>query len=699
MAILGGGMAGLTAAWYLSDGACRDEFQVTVYQRGWRLGGKGASSRGPHGRIEEHGLHVWLGYYHNSFRLIQEVYAQLDRTATDPGCPISAWRDAFVPADRVGVEDRSGGSWAHWVATFGRNAGEPGVGQDAGQLTSVAAFVRRGLGLLLDFYASMRPGPAGSGPTGVMLSGSPTPPSEPARVTSLLEFRELLRQAEITAMVGAVEAIRLLRATMPRSGSPADLVLDSLERMRGDLMVRVRRDGDARRLGGLADLVLTSIQGSIRDGLLADPSGFAAIDHLDFREWLARHGARDETLDSPLVRGMYDLVFAYESGDPARPRFAAGLGLFLAGKLFFDYQGSIFWRMQAGMGDVVFAPLYQALRSRGVRFAFFHRVERLHLAADGQSITAVTLGRQARLAAAREEYDPLVRVKGLPCFPSTPRAEQLACLVPPDLESHWSARSTEDEVQLSAGADFDDLVLAISLGMLPHVCGELLEHSPRWRAMVDGVATVPTQSLQVWLRERERDLGWPYPGATVSGYVTPFDTYASMSHLIAREDWEDDRRPATLGYFCSVLPNSDATSPDRAHGIVRDNVVDFLGRNVGHFWPRALTPDGSFRWELLGGAGPGMDDGPGDRLYWRANVDPSDRYVQSLPGTGRHRLRADQSGYANLFLAGDWTNCGLNAGCVEAAVLGGIQAANGVRRRPLNEGIIGVWYGLGATAA
>ena len=61
-------MAGLAAAWRLSDPE-GEQPEVTVYQRGWRLGGKGASSRGPNGRIEEHGLHVWLGFYDNAFRL------------------------------------------------------------------------------------------------------------------------------------------------------------------------------------------------------------------------------------------------------------------------------------------------------------------------------------------------------------------------------------------------------------------------------------------------------------------------------------------------------------------------------------------------------------------------------------------------------------------------------------------------------
>ena len=96
--ILGGGMAGLTAAWRLSGPGWRDDVaSITVYQRGGRLGGKGASSRGVHDRIEEHGLHVWMGYYENAFRLLREVYAELDRPTTDPACPIRTIEDAFTP--------------------------------------------------------------------------------------------------------------------------------------------------------------------------------------------------------------------------------------------------------------------------------------------------------------------------------------------------------------------------------------------------------------------------------------------------------------------------------------------------------------------------------------------------------------------------------------------------------------------------
>ena len=67
-----------------------------------------------------------------------------------------------------------------------------------------------------------------------------------------------------------------------------------------------------------------------------------------------------------------------------------------------------------------------------------------------------------------------------------------------------------------------------------------------------------------------------------------------------------------------------------------------------------------------------------DAQYFHANVDPSERYVQSLPGTARYRLRPGASGYANLTCAGDWTACRLNAGCIEAAVISGMLAARAI---------------------
>jgi uncharacterized protein with NAD-binding domain and iron-sulfur cluster len=646
IAVLGGGMAGLTAAWALSAPECRDRFDVTVFERQWNLGGKGASTRGVHQRIEEHGLHVWLGYYDNAFRLMREVYDELDRPRRQPDSPIATWRDAFLPAGRVGVQDRA--DWSHWVASFSPNDIEPGAEGGPAGAFSFPMLLQRGLRLLLDFSASLEEPLEPASAVVISASGPPRRSRPP-----VAELMRVVRQAEITGIVAAVESLQAVRDTVPGLATLTPSLLGFLERTREELLARVRRDSDARRSWQLADMVIASLRGSLRDGLVAGPHALASIDHLDFREWLALHGASPETLDSPLLSGMYDLVFAYEDGDHDRPRFSAGLGLFLATKLFFDYKGAIFWKLRAGMGDVIFAPLYEALRDRGVRFQFAHGVDRLHV--DDGRIAAITVSADPQGG----DCDPLVRVKGLTCFPERDDPEPA------------------ERLRLLAGVDFDAAILATPLATAPTICAELIADSRAWREMTDRVATVGTQSFQLWMRADERALGWEHGDATVSGYVTPFDTYASMSHVLDAEDWPSDDPPRAVGYFCSVLPSAvpDALAP----AAVDANVGAFLEGPIERFWP-------------------GFDPDLVVSCYSRANVEPSDRYVQSLPGTGRWRLPADGSGYDNLFLAGDWIDSGLNAGCIEAAVLSGLEAANAVRGRDLMDGVLGTWCELGRTA-
>ncbi|HEY6464048.1 MAG TPA: FAD-dependent oxidoreductase, partial [Polyangiaceae bacterium] len=66
VAILGGGMGGVAAAWALvHDAPPGVTYDVTIYEASWRLGGKCASGRntGQGNRIEEHGIHILMGFY------------------------------------------------------------------------------------------------------------------------------------------------------------------------------------------------------------------------------------------------------------------------------------------------------------------------------------------------------------------------------------------------------------------------------------------------------------------------------------------------------------------------------------------------------------------------------------------------------------------------------------------------------------
>jgi uncharacterized protein with NAD-binding domain and iron-sulfur cluster len=666
--ILGGGMAGLATAWELSSGDWRQRLDsITVYQRGWRLGGKGASSRGPHQRIEEHGLHVLLGCYDATFRVLREVYGELDRSTSDPACPLRTWEDAVSPAGDVGLADQDGDSWTHFVTRFSGNADLPGeAGAEDRPLTPLDV-ASRAMRLLADFHR------AGAAPTargGIFLSASPAPPASTADVEALI------RGAGLTAAAALLEVIG--RASRLADGVTLDQpdlepLADAIRSWRDGMRTVVRTDPALRRTWQLVDLVASSLEGMVVDGLLSG-KGWDSIDHLDYGEWLAKHGAAPETLQSAIVRGMHDLTFAYEGADHSKPGFAAGLGLQLAGRMLFDFKGSIFWRMNAGTGETIFAPMYEALVRRGVEFRFFRRLDDLAVS-HGNSLERIELTRQAELSPGRSGYDPLVRVGGLPCWPHQPLVDQLDSDPGQESESHWSSKEGTGAETLVAGRDFDIAVLAVSLGMVPLVASGLVARDPAWRAMVDGVATVATRSAQLWFTPSESDLGWKGPtGVTLSGFGDTFDTWASMTHLLPRESWPSTGAPRSLAYLCSAMPDTD---PAMGEAAARDSLVGFLEREVGSLWPGTSRPSG-FAWETL------WDDqgrvGP-DRLdaqYVRANLDPSDRYVQSLPGSGRHRMAPGGSGVDNLVLAGDWTACGFDAGSMEAATRSGVLAARAI---------------------
>lgn len=669
-------MSGLAAAWRLSEAGWRDAFaSITVYQRGWRLGGKGASSRGPYGRIEEHGLHVWLGYYENAFRLLRECYDELDRPARDPAVPVQRWTDALFPSSLIGLPSRSVEGWDHWVVNMppdGRLPGEPGA---TGRELTAVEFAAQAIRLVLEFFDSLGSksgiGPAGpAGPAGAAAAGMA------ASLAALVD--EVTRVAK-----GGGGVQRDVASLLAPALAALDAALNTIHR---DVsLVDHTSHGVA--------LTAAALRGIVADGLLTEPGGLRAINDEEYLEWIVRHGGPDDLWAFPIVRGLYDLVFGFADGDTSRPSFSAGTAVLFGGKALFDYRGSFFWKMTAGMGDVVFAPLYEALRRRGVQFEFFHRVDQLHPSSDGRRIEAISVGRQARLAGDRAHYEPLVRLKGLPCFPDRPLVGQLregAAIESEPLEAHWCTWPDAERWVLRDGEDFDVAVFAIPPGMARFVCRELAESRPEWGDMIERVATVATQSFQLWLREPESALGWAHPGSTLSAFDEPFSTWASMPHLLDAEEWPASDRPQTVAYFCGVLDAPSAVDARQAAALdqrVRSRAVEYLEREMKGLLPGSVGPHG-FRWELLCGGG---RDGPDSfaSQYWRANVDPSDRYVQSLPGTDRFRLRADEGGFDNLFLAGDWTDCGINAGCIEAAVLSGLQAANAVQGRPRNHRVAG----------
>ncbi|HTP99513.1 MAG TPA: FAD-dependent oxidoreductase [Casimicrobiaceae bacterium] len=638
IAILGGGCGGMTAAfWLTATQALRDRFEVTVYQRGWRLGGKGASGRNAEhsSRIEEHGLHMWLGCYENAFRTLRACF---DEWTPRADSPFRKWDDAFAPQLRVTFTQqdggRSGAAWSPWDFTMPVRDGTPGDGLPLvwnDRLLALADWLGKRLHPQLHACA------------------------EPGLVQRLLAW--LVR----TSIVLAVAGLWVLRALI----ALATLVLRAFARFR--LL---------SRYSILADLGLTAIIGVARDILPYGRPGFDRINEYDLREWLKRHGALRVTLECAPVRAIYDLGFAYPRGDSTNfldGRGAAGAGLRFLLEWGLSYKGAPLWKMNAGMGDVVFTPLYQVLRARGVEFRFFHEVRAIALGDDGRNVESIVVRRQAELKGA--SYEPLVAVGGLDCWPSHPLWDQLVDgdgLADSGIDfEFWRDDPYGNAQTLSRGADFDLAIVAFPPEMIRRVAPSLADDDARWKEMVDHSTAVATQAFQLWLRPTLPDLGWTLGSTVLSAYASPFDTWADMSHLLHREQWSYDV-PATIAYFCGAFPAQDPPAARDAPGAdeVERNAQGWLAGNATFLWPRKFPQ--------------GMKPAPDVVIssYFRCNVDPSERYVQTLPGSVRHRLPPAARPFDNLYLAGDWTMTRYSSGCVESAVESGMLAAQAIGGEP-----------------
>ena len=246
-------------------------------------------------------------------------------------------------------------------------------------------------------------------------------------------------------------------------------------------------------------------------------------------------------------------------------------------------------------------------------------------------------------------------------------------------------------------------MLATPVATLKYTCAQIIDH-PRtgatWKPMVENVRTAATQAAQIWLTEPVTTLGW-----TRDGTVLPTDRYVGgiygqeltsscdFSDLIQFEDWPAEARPKGLVYFIGALPDpeeipgfDDHTYPHRMRERVRWSTVQFL-RNVDGLFPQTegspIDPR-SLNFKLLA-----QHDGitrrgvnQFDTQYWRANIDPNERYTLSVADTVKYRLRAWESGIGNLVLAGDWTYTGFNVGSFEGSVMSGKLASLALTRLP-----------------
>lgn len=689
IAVLGGGVAALSAAFYLTEEAgWSDKYEITVYQQGWRLGGKCASGHdmrpGYGHRIYEHGLHIFAGFYDQAFDLLRRAYEVVDRPDDHPNKTV--W-DAFSPEDTIALVDPSDPDFPNlvWYMDFPPNNETPG--QDL-SVAPVAVMIQRMVSTLI------------TGAPNRVQAKAPWGSASPSLLDSAFQLLgDFIRktEAELTELVDAFLIHQLIHALEEQMKAAHTQKLDP------DTTLM------AERFLLSAYLVQSVLHGIAEDDVIN--KGYNVLDKYEWTEWVYKNAYAVASKQSSIwgtpearakqlvswtpINSLYDYVFGFgNSGDVNMPSFAAGTAL-RSGMLMISYKGHFFWKMRGAMGDVVIAPLYLALLKRGVKFQFFSRITALNIDPTAPEVASIDYVRQAVLKDADVAYDPLIEVpipgwpadRPLEGWPAEPLWEQIAegervRASGRDFEAeHADAPGTDDVVQqLRFGVDFDKVILGISVGGLKQICASFPERLPasNWGKMFDAITLTRTCAMQLWLTRTMDDLGSQSSHRTLTGAAQPYSSWSDMSHLLSRETWDGVERPRAIAYFCGQImgPENGVGADRKAY----DLAIDWLKSSSALYWPRATSANSpySFDTSLIYDPDPSAGGDVLSRQYIRANCNPSDLYVQSPKNSVYTRMDADQSGLTNLYLTGDWTLNGLNSGCAEAAARSGWRCAQAI---------------------
>ena len=596
--ILGGGMGGLATALTLTDTPeRRARFDVRVLAEGHLLGGKGASTRNPDPalgrRSEEHGLHVFFGFYHNALRLMRGAYAEAARS---PGNFPATFGEAFDISQSVVFHDGS----EHYTVTFPKTV----VGWGT---------------------AAMSP------------------------------------KVLVEEFLQVVEGIL--------GGSLETFVFDALFAGFGN---KVARD--------ILVFSLTLVR-AVLDDVVIGGKTWDDLDALDFRAWMKSHKIPllPDITHSAVMQVPYDGVFAYEGADQSNPRLSAGVAARGLLTLVSRYEVGPYYSMTAGMGEVVFAPIYQVLKARGVTFEFFSKVKAVHVDSTSQ-VDAVTYCHQATVTAGPYAYDPLTQIDGVTCWKNPFDASQLTAPIPIAGEDPYSDAVTAQvfgDTTLAVTTDFDWVVCALPAPVTAKVLTGTLTPA---LSRIANIPTVATLHLETWFKNPTTTLGWTYGADVLGGFPQPLNSMQLRDKYLDVEPWLGPSKPHGLLYASGPFgggwatnsedPASRATAAVAADTEARAFIADELWKAIPH---AATPPPKTFDNAVLF-----APSNPGDPIaaqYIRHNIDRSARYVLMVPGGLADRPPPVPPGLVNLRLAGDWTKNGVDIPCIEGTVVSALEAA------------------------
>ena len=308
IAVIGGGVGAMTATYALTTVPDWDKnYDITIYQLGWRCGGKGASGRNAdhHQRIEEHGLHIWAGFYENAFRLMRDCYETLNKTGLrSPDAPLGTLDKAFkglshfLLAEDLPQPDGSV-SLHPWRVDFQPNGEKPGTG---GLLPTPFAYFQMLVRTVADMIDRGLDGTAA-----------------PQAAHSLPDRFHISFNSLGLSTVAASPFHHLLALSTRLPDNPNDhkthetLLLAALaahaQDWHHDRMANAGQSDMARRIGYMISLSSAFFRGAIDSGLFR--AGFDVIDTWEISSWLLHYGASQDSVYSAVFRGCYDYVFGY----------------------------------------------------------------------------------------------------------------------------------------------------------------------------------------------------------------------------------------------------------------------------------------------------------------------------------------------------------------------------------------------------
>jgi len=690
--ILGGGVSGSSAAYWLTQiPGWKDKYEIHLYQSGWRLGGKGASGRREGDmRSIEHGPHAWYGGYENGFRLMRGVFNQyaekfgahgrfsklfgsdgdaLFKPATEGEYFFEArqqvWKWVFPPECDPTTK----------VVTEGDGTETLGL---VGCLNRIWSLIKENI-------------------------------EEQGLRSHFFDFFTKGQESEEDLIARGDSEIRGLAGKL--AAGMGDIVT-LLTLVQKKLLGAVSCSDCEYRVIVMLDLMTTLMRGSITD-ILVGGKDYDDLNEIDFQEWLEKHGAAYPCGDtSPYVLGLYDAAFAYKNG--SERNIAAGTAIRIALWIFFGYKTHYLFKMQAGMGEVVFSPLYRVLgeaedgEEPDVNFHFFHKVTGVQTDGAGNKVVGFSYKRQADCKVG--EYEPLIDAKlagettPFMCWPEEPHWDQLVDgerlrqldVEGVDSESRWTRVGAEVKEEFIELEDGDQVIFAMPAPVLPELVTELSEKSSTFAEMMEAIPSVATSAAQFWIEKQRADerLGDPHglrEEMILGGTKNPLSIHLDYSPVTLTED--DGSQGQHLMYSCGVIPEgAEANGEDRdgSHHVEQlstfeDEVRKWLEEESCKIFPD-LWPNG-IDWSLLGGR-----DALKQNHYLRVNSSGASRYLLSPKGSIKYRLKPGKSGFKNLVLAGDWTKNGVDIGCVESAVISSMIAVEAVTGHELN-----IDYPLGIT--